>query len=74
MIIYLHGFRSAPASVKARALHAHMAARGLGERYWCEQLPVSPVAAMALAEAAQSDAASGHGAMPDSVDHPPFQQ
>jgi GTP-binding protein HflX len=29
---------------------------------------------MALAEAAQSDAASGHGAMPDSVDHPPFQQ
>ncbi len=29
---------------------------------------------MALAEAAQPDAASGHGAMPDSVDHPPFQQ
>lgn len=52
MIIYLHGFRSAPASVKARALHAHMAARGLGERYWCEQLPVSPAAAVALAEAA----------------------
>ena len=52
MIIYLHGFRSAPASIKARALKARMTARGLANRFWCEQLPVSPRAAIALAEAA----------------------
>lgn len=51
MIIYLHGFRSAPASVKAQALKARMAERGLGGAFWCEQLPVSPRAAIALAEA-----------------------
>ena len=51
MIVYLHGFRSAPASIKARALKARMMERGLGERFWCEQLPVSPHAAIALAEA-----------------------
>ena len=51
MIVYLHGFRSAPASIKARALKARMVERGLGERFWCEQLPVSPRAAIALAEA-----------------------
>ena len=50
MIIYLHGFRSAPASIKARALKARMTERGLAERFWCEQLPVSPRAAIALAE------------------------
>ena len=50
MIIYLHGFRSAPASIKARALKTRMTARGLAERFWCEQLPVSPRAAIALAE------------------------
>ena len=51
MIVYLHGFRSAPASIKARALKARMVERGLGELFWCEQLPVSPHAAIALAEA-----------------------
>ena len=51
MIIYLHGFRSAPASIKAQALKARMVERGLAERFWCEQLPVSPRAAIALAEA-----------------------
>lgn len=50
MIIYLHGFRSAPASIKATALRARMAERGLAARFWCEQLPVSPRAAIALAE------------------------
>ena len=52
MIIYLHGFRSAPASIKAQALKARMAARGLADHFWCEQLPVSPRAAIALAESA----------------------
>ena len=51
MIVYLHGFRSAPASIKAQALKARMVERGLAERFWCQQLPVSPRAAIALAEA-----------------------
>lgn len=51
MIIYLHGFRSAPASIKASALQQHMAAKGLGEAFWCAQLPVEPAAAIALIEA-----------------------
>jgi len=50
MILYLHGFRSAPGSVKATRLHEHMAQHGLGEQYWCEQLPVSASAAIALIE------------------------
>ena len=51
MILYLHGFRSAPASIKARALQQRMAARGLGAAFWCEQLPASPREAIALIEA-----------------------
>lgn len=51
MIIYLHGFRSAPASTKARALQARMQERGLAAAFWCEQLAVSPRAAIAVAEA-----------------------
>ena len=50
MIVYLHGFRSSPQSQKARRLKAHLEARGLGHRFWCEALPVSPAAAIALAE------------------------
>lgn len=50
MIIYLHGFRSSPQSNKAQRLQAHMEARGLGHLFWCGQLPVSPRAAIALAE------------------------
>ncbi len=50
MIIYLHGFRSAPASIKAQALRRHMLDKGLGAAFWCEQLPVSPRAAIALVE------------------------
>jgi predicted esterase YcpF (UPF0227 family) len=51
MILYLHGFRSAPASIKAQALQRHMAARGLAHEFWCEQWPVSPRDAIALIEA-----------------------
>ncbi|MEW5887742.1 MAG: YqiA/YcfP family alpha/beta fold hydrolase [Pseudomonadota bacterium] len=50
MILYLHGFRSSHASVKARQLHAHMQALGLGHLFRCPQLPPSPRAAVALAE------------------------
>ncbi len=51
MIVYMHGFRSAPASIKAQALKARMEQRGLGDAFWCEQLPVSPRAAIGLVEA-----------------------
>ncbi|NMG73893.1 YqiA/YcfP family alpha/beta fold hydrolase [Aromatoleum diolicum] len=51
MIIYLHGFRSAPSSIKAQALQSHMAAKGLGNAFWCEQLPVAPQVAIARIEA-----------------------
>ena len=50
MIIYLHGFRSAPASVKSTALRQRLAGLGLGDAFWCEQLPVAPSDAMALVE------------------------
>jgi predicted esterase YcpF (UPF0227 family) len=49
MILYLHGFRSAPASHKARALATRMTERGSGQQFVCPQLPVSPSAAIALA-------------------------
>lgn len=56
MIIYLHGFRSAPASVKSTALRKRMSALGLEDVFWCEQLPVSPRDAIALVEAAIASA------------------
>jgi predicted esterase YcpF (UPF0227 family) len=51
MIVYLHGFRSAPGSIKAGRLREVMTQRGLADAFWCEQLPVSPKAAIALIEA-----------------------
>lgn len=60
MILYLHGFRSAPASIKARALQQHMQAHGLGAAFWCEQLPASPRQAIALIEA-QIEHCAAHG-------------
>lgn len=50
MLLYLHGFTSAPQSHKARALQARMVARGCGDRFVCPQLPPSPREAIALAE------------------------
>lgn len=58
MPLYLHGFRSAPASGKARLLARRMAERGLGDHFWCEQLPASPAAAIALIETALRSAAT----------------
>ena len=51
MILYLHGFRSSPASHKAQQMRARLQARGLAEHFVCPALPVSPQAAVALAEA-----------------------
>ncbi|TRZ65907.1 MAG: esterase [Rhodocyclaceae bacterium] len=50
LIVYLHGFRSSPASHKARQLHARMQETGLGEHFVCPMLPVSPRGAIALCE------------------------
>lgn len=46
MILYLHGFRSSPASSKARILAAALAQRGLAEQWFCPQLPASPAQAI----------------------------
>jgi len=48
-ILYLHGFRSAPASFKARELARAMADRGLSAAWHCPQLPASPKEAITLA-------------------------
>ena len=50
MIVYLHGFNSAPQSHKAQALQRHLAERGLGDRFACPKLPPRPAEAIALVE------------------------
>lgn len=50
MIFYLHGFRSSPDSLKARQLKGALQERGLEDRWWCEPLPPSPLAAIQLVE------------------------
>ena len=47
-LLYLHGFRSSPASFKARRLAAWMAGRRPAATWWCPQLPPSPAAALQL--------------------------
>jgi uncharacterized protein len=49
-ILYLHGFRSSPASFKARVTAARMAEMGRAQDFICPQLPASPAEAMALAQ------------------------
>lgn len=49
MILYLHGFRSSPSSMKARLVGERMAALGRADDYLCPQLPASPALAMELA-------------------------
>lgn len=48
-ILYLHGFRSSPASRKATMLRARLAALGRGAEYVCPKLPASPRNAVELA-------------------------
>jgi hypothetical protein len=48
-VLYLHGFRSSPASYKARIVEQRMAMLGHVSDLICPQLPASPQAAMALA-------------------------
>jgi len=48
-VLYLHGFRSSPASYKARIVEQRMAVLGHVADLICPQLPASPRDAMALA-------------------------
>jgi len=50
-ILYLHGFSSSPASLKARQLADLLEARGLGDRFFCPALSHAPDEAIAQAEA-----------------------
>lgn len=49
MILYLHGFRSSPLSMKARLKGERMAQLGRSAEFLCPQLPASPKLAMELA-------------------------
>jgi hypothetical protein len=50
-IVYLHGFRSSPASLKVRLLAEYLAANGRGECFSCPALSPVPNEAIAQAEA-----------------------
>ncbi|MYM36749.1 esterase [Duganella sp. FT94W] len=59
MILYLHGFRSSPQSMKARVVGARMAALGLSDQLLSPQLPASPKLAIELALALVKDVPAG---------------
>jgi predicted esterase YcpF (UPF0227 family) len=48
--LYIHGFNSSPASIKARQLHARLESLGRGVEFVCPALPHHPAEAMALLE------------------------
>ena len=47
-LLYLHGFRSSPQSLKARTIAAWVAQHRPDIEWWCPQLPPSPAEAMAM--------------------------
>lgn len=49
-LLYLHGFRSSPQSMKAQKMAAWVATRHPKLHWWCPQLPPSPKEAAALIE------------------------
>lgn len=65
-ILYLHGFRSAPASYKAQVLAQEMHRRGLSDAWQCPQLPASPQQAAHLARALAEQALEGDSHAPES--------
>ena len=50
-LLYLHGFRSSPNSVKARKMADTVSHQHPGVTWWCPPLPASPRQAMALVQA-----------------------
>lgn len=62
-LLYLHGFRSSPQSMKAQKMAAWVAAHHPDVTFWCPQLPPSPKAAMALVQAGVADWPAGQMAV-----------
>ncbi len=54
-LLYLHGFRSSPQSMKAQKVGARVRAQHPSVTWWCPQLPPSPREAMALIERGIAD-------------------
>jgi predicted esterase YcpF (UPF0227 family) len=63
MIVYLHGFRSSPASRKAVMLRERLAAMGREADFRCPALPASPRAAAGIALAATEATPPGEMAL-----------
>ena len=51
-LLYLHGFRSSPQSMKARLVAERVARHHPGVQWWCPQLPPSPAEAVLSSVAA----------------------
>ena len=54
-LLYLHGLRSSPNSVKATKMAHRVKTQAPGVTWWCPQLPASPREAMALLQAGAAD-------------------
>jgi predicted esterase YcpF (UPF0227 family) len=50
MIVYLHGFNSAPSSHKAQTMAAFLDKRGMGDQFECPALPHQPFEVIAMIE------------------------
>ncbi len=59
MYLYIHGFNSSPASIKARQLHAHLDRLGRGAEFACPALDHRPARAIARLEALVSQQSPG---------------
>ena len=60
--LYLHGFKSGPASTKAQQMKAFFEAHGAAEQILIPQLPHEPAAAIALAQSMYKELIDLHGA------------
>lgn len=62
-LLYLHGFRSSPGSMKAVKMAERVQREHPGVVWWCPQLPPSPAAAMALIRQGTADWPQGRMAV-----------
>ncbi len=62
-LLYLHGFRSSPNSVKAKKMADTVQRQHPGVTWWCPQLPASPREAMALLQDGATDWPLDHTAI-----------
>ncbi len=54
-LLYLHGFRSSPQSMKAQKVAARVRAQHPAVVWWCPQLPPSPAEALSLLQQGAAD-------------------